>query len=64
MKKIILFIFLPLLVFSQTKGDDVKNEAFFVMFYNVENLFDTIDNPRTNDSEFLPNSKKNWNAYR
>ena len=26
-----------------------------VIFYNVENLFDTIDDPTTNDSEFLPN---------
>jgi predicted extracellular nuclease len=34
------------------------------MFYNLENLFDTIDNPKTNDSEFLPNSKKEWNSHR
>ena len=34
------------------------------MFYNVENLFDTINSPTTNDSEFLPNSKKKWNTYR
>ena len=27
------------------------------MFYNVENLFDTIDDPITNDNEFLPNAK-------
>lgn len=26
-----------------------------VIFYNTENLFDTIDDPSTNDSDFLPN---------
>ena len=59
-----LILFLPLLVFSQTEDNNVLNEEFFVMFYNVENLFDTIDSPITNDSEFLPKSKKKWNTYR
>ena len=36
----------------------------FTMFYNVENLFDTIDDPRRNDNSFLPNSKKKWNTER
>ena len=26
-----------------------------VGFYNLENLFDTIDDPNINDEEFLPN---------
>jgi len=30
-----------------------------VAFYNVENLFDTIDGPN-DDAEFLPNSKSEW----
>ena len=34
------------------------------MFYNVENLFDTINNPNTSDDEFLPNSEKKWNTSR
>jgi endonuclease/exonuclease/phosphatase family metal-dependent hydrolase len=34
------------------------------MFYNVENLFDTIDNKFTNDEEFLPESDKKWNSYK
>lgn len=32
-----------------------------IAFYNVENLFDTIDGPN-NDSEFLPSGKKLWNS--
>lgn len=35
-----------------------------VVFYNVENLFDTIDAPEKKDEDFLPDSKKEWNAKR
>lgn len=35
-----------------------------VVFYNVENLFDTIDDPHKNDNEFLPGSDKQWNSAR
>lgn len=35
-----------------------------VAFYNVENLFDTEDNPTRQDEEFLPDSKKQWTAER
>ncbi|MDX2135148.1 MAG: endonuclease/exonuclease/phosphatase family protein [Saprospiraceae bacterium] len=31
-------------------------------FYNLENLFDTLDNPVTNDADFLPNGKLLWNT--
>lgn len=30
------------------------------MFYNVENYFDTKDDPDKNDEDFLPNGKKHW----
>ncbi|HKL39857.1 MAG TPA: hypothetical protein VJ894_04215, partial [Cryomorphaceae bacterium] len=33
-------------------------------FYNVENLFDTIDDPLKKDNEFTPDSAKGWNSYR
>jgi predicted extracellular nuclease len=33
-----------------------------VAFYNVENLFDTIDDPETFDGEYLPDSAKGWNT--
>ena len=31
------------------------------VFYNVENLYDLIDDPQTNDEEYLPSGKKKWN---
>lgn len=64
MKKITLFFLFPLLVFSQTEKSAFSDDELFVMFYNLENLFDTIDSPTTNDSEFLPISEKKWNTYR
>ena len=33
-----------------------------VGFYNLENLFDTIDDPNKNDEEFLPNGANQWNT--
>ncbi len=33
-----------------------------VMFYNFENLFDTIRDPEIYDSEFTPEGPKRWNA--
>jgi len=35
-----------------------------VAFYNVENLFDTIDGVHTLDREFTPKGKKKWGPYR
>ena len=35
-----------------------------IAFYNVENLFDTIDEPMTIDSEYMPNSSLQWTRLR
>jgi hypothetical protein len=35
-----------------------------VAFYNVENLFDTIDDPITIDEDFTPAGKLQWNSAR
>lgn len=35
-----------------------------IIFYNVENLFDTIDEPDKIDEEFLPAAKANWNTWK
>ncbi len=35
-----------------------------VAFYNLENLFDLVDNKRTNDNDFLPFSTKKWTPKR
>lgn len=58
-KKTLIFLLLPFFVLSQS--DD---KELFSVFYNVENLFDTIDNPNTRDNEFLPKSEKKWDTYK
>ena len=37
---------------------------FRVMSYNVENLFDTEDNPNKNDNDFLPTGNRHWTRGR
>lgn len=42
-----------------------KNKKYFtIVSYNVENLFDTINDPKKNDNEFTPESKNNYNTER
>lgn len=61
---ITLFATLVLLVNAQdSKKRKPIGEAFQpleLMFYNVENLFDTKDDPKTDDKEFLPTGEYKW----
>lgn len=59
--KYILFslLLLPLTAFSQ-QGADYKVAS--IGFYNLENLFDTLDTPDTNDADFLPGGRLLWNT--
>jgi predicted extracellular nuclease len=60
---IIIILFSYEYSFSQENG--YKNDKYFtIISYNVENLFDTINNPQKEDDEFLPTSKKGWNTDR
>ena len=59
--KIILCAFVSLCSFSVSVH---AQESFRVMFWNVENLFDTKDNPRKNDNEFLPDAHRRWTPFR
>jgi len=43
---------------------DREGKAVRFVFYNVENLFDTILDAGIDDSEFLPNSAKAWNSVK
>lgn len=43
---------------------DKKYKICSVGFYNLENLFDTINDPETNDEEFLPEGKNHWTSER
>ena len=41
-----------------------KKQKITIGFYNVENLFDTLDTPNKQDQEFLPTSIQNWSSER
>jgi len=59
MKKLTYLIyFLPLFSYPQEN----KKEELFVLFYNVENLFDTINDELTEDDSFLPTSNKKYDS--
>lgn len=66
---LIIFVIASLFVFhncnpSVKESGKTKflEKSISIAFYNVENLFDTIDSPDTEDSEFLPGSKLDWNT--
>ena len=41
-----------------------RKNIYTIAFYNVENLFDTVDNPKTVDDEYLPSSRRRWTKKR
>lgn len=41
-----------------------NTNTYNIAFYNLENLFDTIDNTETLDDDFIPTSDKQWNEKR
>jgi len=44
------------------KTDSASSKEMKIGFYNVENLFDTINDPQTNDEDFTPSGKLKWNS--
>jgi predicted extracellular nuclease len=59
----LLIIGLALAVVVNGQPKKWKNKKYFtVVSYNVENLFDTINDPSINDNEFTPNSEKQYNS--
>jgi hypothetical protein len=41
-----------------------KAKVVSIGFYNLENLFDTIDDPKTDDAEFTPTGSGKWDTKR
>ena len=39
-------------------------KPYKVVFYNLENFFDTINDPEVNDDEFTPEGPKKWNSVK
>jgi predicted extracellular nuclease len=59
--KQILLIISGLVLLTQQVG---AQKQLTIGFYNVENLFDTVDNKYKEDEDFLPEGKLKWNTKR
>ncbi len=59
MKYLILVVVLLSLFFTSFHS---PKKSILVAFYNVENLYDTIDDPYYDDEEFLPSGVNKWNT--
>ena len=56
---------------NTTSAENIENNqvldnkhCYTIAFYNVENLFDTENDPNSDDDEFTPSGKLNWNTER
>lgn len=66
-RALLLSIFIiPVMLAVTGQREQSRHDArhLRVAFYNVENLFDTIDNPLTNDADFLPDGRIPWTTER
>lgn len=61
MKKTI-FSFLLLAFFTTASSQVKRYQATVIGFYNLENLYDTVDNPLVNDDEFTPTGAKKYDT--
>lgn len=50
--------------FHEGNCQDVDLPGLKLMFWNVENTFDTMNDPETQDDDFLPNGVMRWNEFR
>ncbi len=60
MKKILISTVFILLAVLTVSAQETRTKTYVVGFYNLENLFDTYNDPVKNDEEFLPEGKNKW----
>lgn len=63
-KTILTVFILSVLLSVRAQSQEQKYQVACVAFYNVENLFDTINQPEVNDEEFTPEGSNRWNSVR
>jgi hypothetical protein len=55
-----LFILFFVTAFSSVNAQDTPAEKIRIVFYNVENLFDVVNDSLKMDDEFTPEGEKKW----
>lgn len=63
-KKITFFSALLILTSTLFFCNRPEIDKFTIAFYNVENLFDTINDDGVRDGDFTPEAKLNWNSVK
>jgi len=58
------FILFLLLLGGLGAHTHAQSDRFYLAHYNLENLFDTIDQAQTDDADFTPGGKLNWTSER
>jgi hypothetical protein len=61
MKTTLLLIFMLCIAYVSF-AQKQQYKSSIIAFYNLENFYDTVDNPNINDEDFLPNGPKNYNS--
>ena len=55
---------LSLILLSQSLfSQEIESSRRIIAFYNLENLFDTIDDPDTYDEDYTPSGKLNYTSF-
>ena len=58
-------LLLFILTFSVcVNSQKIENNQYVIGFYNLENLYDTINDPNVNDEEYLPHGANHWNTMK
>ncbi|MBQ1951841.1 MAG: endonuclease/exonuclease/phosphatase family protein, partial [Alistipes sp.] len=57
MKRLTFILLLAAFVVTTAEAQ----KPYKVMFWNIENFFDTVDDPEVRDDEFTPDGVKAWN---
>jgi Skp family chaperone for outer membrane proteins len=60
MKRILTVFAALVLLASGAQAQEKGSKNYVIGFYNLENLFDTYNDPAKNDEEFLPDGKNQW----
>lgn len=64
MSGILKWILILIVIFPVTNLPVEAQSKYNIVFYNIENLFDTWDDPETSDEEFTPLNERHWTRAR
>ena len=62
MNRFLLTISIIVISFSVGYAQKATYHPSVIGFYNLENFYDTVNNPMIDDEEFLPNSQRHYNT--